>query len=162
MLEEFESVLSSIPGCTGSLKHEIRLTTSEPVLKLPIPTLPFVVRTDASNTSVGCVLLQYHDDVPHPIFYGSRKLLDREKRYSVIERECLAVVYGINKFKYYLLGSPFILEVDHKPLIYLNKFKGSNGRLMRWALSLQPYTFRLVHIPGANNLGADLLSRLGN
>ena len=132
---------------------------SEPVLKLPDTSLTFVLRTDASNFGLGAILLQYHDDLPFPVSYASRKLLDREKRYSAIERECLSIVFGVDKFRYYLLGKEFLLEVDHRPLIYLNKLKGSNARLMRWALCLQPYRFRIVYVPGKDNLGADLLSR---
>jgi len=135
------------------------ILSSDPVLKLPDPEKTFVLRTDASGLGLGAVLLQYHEDVAHPIAYASRTLLSAEKNYSVIERECLGIVWAINKFKYYLLGQPFALEVDHKPLIYLNKFKGDNSRLMRWALALQPYRFSLAHIPGKENLGADLLSR---
>jgi hypothetical protein len=86
--------------------------------------------------------------------------MDRERRYSTIERECLAVVYAIEKFHFYLVGSEFILEVDHRPLIFLSKFKGSNNRLMRWALSMQPYCYRIVYIPGRDNIGADFLSRV--
>ena len=59
------------------------------------------------------------------------------------------------------MGREFILEIDHKPLIYLRKFKGSNSRLLRLALSLQPYRFRLVHVAGKDNVGADMLSRSG-
>ena len=80
----------------------------------------------ASNYGLGAVLFQYHDDRPHLISYASRKLLDRERRYSTIERECLAIVFGIHRFDFYLRGEEFILEVDHKPLIYLEKFKGKN------------------------------------
>ena len=98
--------------------------SDSPVLKLPDVTNKFVLRTDASGTGVGAVLLQYHDNVHDPVAYASRKLLDRETRYSTIERELLAVVWAIQQFKYYLLGVTFILEVDHKPLVYLNKFKG--------------------------------------
>ena len=132
---------------------------THPVLRLPNVDLPFVLRTDASGTGIGAVLMQYHDGTPFPVAYGSRKLLDREKNYSTIERECLAIVFGIAKFQYYLMGKEFILEVDHKPLIYLNRIKGSNSRLMRWALALQPYRFRIVHIRGCDNLGSDILSR---
>ena len=139
---------------------KLKLTlSSNPILRLPDHNLPFVVRTDASNRGIGCMLLQYHDNTPHPIAYASRKLLDRETRYSTIEKECLAIIYGINKFKFYLLGCEFILEVDHRPLVYLNRTKGNNARLMRWALSLQPFRYRIVYIPGSLNVGADLLSR---
>ena len=134
--------------------------SSSPVLRLPDSDKTFVLRTDASNYGLGAVLLQYHEDRPHPIAYGSRKLLDRERRYSTIERECLAIIFGVNKFDYFLRGKEFVLEVDHKPLIYLEKFKGRNDRVLRWALSLQPYKFRVVHIAGSENIGADLLSRL--
>ena len=132
---------------------------TEPVLKLPDVSLPFVLRTDASNSGIGAILLQYYDNTPFPVAYASRKLLDREKRYSAIERECLSIVFGVDKFRYYLLGKEFLLEVDHRPLVYLNKLKGSNARLMRWALCLQTYRFRIVYVPGKENLGADLLSR---
>ena len=106
------------------------------------------------------MLLQYDGETPFPIKYASRKLLDREKKYSTIERECLAVVFGVSKFRYYLIGTEFYLEVDHRPLVYLNKVKDSNNRLMRWALLLQPYKFSIIYIPGRENVGADLLSRI--
>ena len=77
----------------------------------------------------------------------------------MIERECLAIIFATSKFKFYLSGKPFILEVDHRPLVYLNKFKGSNARLMRWALALQPMRFTITYIAGKDNHGADLLSR---
>lgn len=85
--------------------------------------------------------------------------MERERRYAVIERECIAIVFGIRRFDFYLRGKEFILEVDHKPLIYLERMKGKNGRLLRWALSLQASWLRIVHIAGLDNLGANLLSR---
>lgn len=83
---------------------KISLSTN-PILKLPNVTKPFVLRTDASNEGLGAVLLQYDDGFPFPVAYASRKLLDREKRYSTIERECLAIMFGVQKFNYYLMGS---------------------------------------------------------
>lgn len=145
--------------CAQNFETLKKLLNSEPVLKLPDPSRPFVVRTDASLVGIGSVLLQYYDGIPFPIAYASRKLLDRETRYSTIERELLGIVFGIDKFKYFLIAKQFILEVDHRPLIYLNKFKGNNSRLLHWALALQSYDFRIVHIPGSCNIGADYLSR---
>ena len=129
-------------ACFNHLKS---ILSSSPVLRLPDTNLTFVLRTDASNKGVGAVLLQYHAGYPHPVAYASRKLLPRESRYSTIERECLAMIFGILRFDYYLRGREFILETDHKPLTYLQNFKGKNDRLLRWALSLQAYKFRLVH-----------------
>ena len=142
--------------CFQTLKTAI---SDKPVLKLPDLSKPFVLRTDASGLGLGAVLLQYVDNIPHPIAFASRKLLDRETRYSTIERECLGIVWGVLKFKFYLLGKSFYLEVDHKPLVYLNKFKGDNSRIMRWALALQSYHYTILHVPGRDNLGADFLSR---
>ena len=72
---------------------------------------------------------------------------------------CLALVYGIQRFDYYLRGKEFIIEVDHKPLIYLERFKDKNDRVLRWALGLQAYKYGVIHVAGTDNLGADLLSR---
>ena len=136
----------------------IRALTASSVPKLPDVSKKFVPCTDASGTGIGAVLLQYHDNTPHPVAYASRKLLDRETRYTTVERELLAVVWDVHRFKYYLLGASFLLEVDHKPLAYLNKFKGDNARLMRWALGLQAFNFQIVHINGRDNVGANFLS----
>ncbi len=86
-------------------------------------------------------------------------MLPREQNYSVVERECLAIVWGVGKFHKYLFGREFLLETDHQPLIYLNKAKVANSRLMRWALLLQPYRMTIRAIRGSDNVGADFLSR---
>jgi len=132
---------------------------SDPILKLPNIALPFILRTDASSTMVAATLMQKYDEVPHPLAYYSRKLLPRERNYSTIERECLAILNGIEKFKYYLLGRHFFIETDHLGLVWLNKSKNLNSRLIRWALLLQNYRFTVVHILGKDNVFSDFLSR---
>ena len=91
--------------------------------------------------------------------YISRKLLPREIRYSTIEKECLGIVWAIDKFQVYLYGREFTLQNDHKPLSFMDKAKLTNARVMRWALALQPFRFRLEAIPGRENVGADFMSR---
>ena len=135
-----------------------RLTTS-PVLRLPDCNKLFLLRTDASDIGIGVVLLQREDNVDFPVAYASKKLLPRERSYSTIERECLAIVWAIQKFQTYLYGRAFVLETDHQPLVYLQRAKVTNGRILRWALSLQPYRFRIEAIKGSENVGADYLSR---
>ena len=157
--KEVREPLELNPDGVKSFETLKELLTSAPILRLPDINRPFVLRTDASAVGVGGVLLQYHDSIPHPVAYGSRKLMPRETRYSTVERELLGVMFAINRFKYYLLGKSFILEVDHRPLVYLKRFKGENPRLMRWALSLQAFDFHIVYIAGKDNVGADLLSR---
>jgi hypothetical protein len=133
--------------------------TSGPVLKLPDVHRPFTLRTDASDSGLGAVLLQEEQGDMLPVAYASRKLLSCERAYATVEKECLAVIWAVTKFERYLYGSEFVLETDHQPLAYLNKAKIANARLMRWALILQPYRFRIQAIKGSTNLGADYLSR---
>lgn len=120
----------------------------------------FILQTDASDRGLGDVLLQEDLDQKQPISYISRKLNKAEENYSTIERECLAIVWAIQKFHKYLYGRKFILETDHQPLVFLNSSKLLNSRLMRWSLALQLYRFRIVSIRGKENVGADFLSRL--
>lgn len=100
------------------------------------------------------------DGFMHPVLFASRRLLDRECRYATVERECLALVWAIDKFNRYLFGRHFCVETDHRPLTFLSKSKTTNGRLMRWALALQDYSFSIVPIAGSGNCEADVLSRL--
>ena len=136
-----------------------RLVTT-PILKLPDFARVFVLRSDASDFGLGAVLLQVYESHYFPVSYASKKLLPRETRYSVIEKECLGLVWAIKKFESYLYGREFVLQTDHEPLVYINRVKVDNNRVMRWALFLQPYRFRIEAIKGSSNHGADYLSRL--
>lgn len=133
---------------------------SFPILKLPEVDKPFIVQTDASENGIGAALLQNDGEVRRPVAYASRKLNGAEKAYATVEKECLACVWAILKFQRYLYGKEFTLETDHQPLSHLTKNKITNPRLMRWALLLQPYRFRIVAIPGRSNVIADYLSRV--
>ena len=106
--------------------------------------------------------LQQELGIKHPIAFAGRKLLPREVHYSTIEKECLAIVWAIQKFQNVLYGKSFILETDHEPLLYLNKAQYQNGRLVRWALTLQQHQFTVRVIKGSDNVGADFLSRHTN
>lgn len=140
-----------------TLKHAL---IKFPILKLPDVTQQFILMTDAADKGIGAVLMQVEDGIKLPVAYASRKLKTSEIAYSTIEKECLAIVWAIQKYQKYLYGTEFILETDHQPLMYLNKGKIANARLMRWALLLQPYRFRIVPIKGKDNVVADYLSRI--
>ena len=131
-----------------------------PILKFPNMSESFVLQTDASDRGIGTVLLQEEQGKKLPVASASRKLKGSEVSYATVEKECLAIVWAVQKFQCYLYGNEFMLETDHKPLVYLNRSKVTNARLMRWALSLQPYRYRIVAIKGRDNVGADYLSRL--
>lgn len=146
-------------NCIQAVNNLQMLFSSYPILMLPDLSKPFTLRTDASGFGIGAVLLQEHDDVLHPVIYASRKLLDRETRYSTIERECLAIVWAIQKLQRYLSFTHFVLQTDHRPLTYLNSSRLKNSRLMRWSLALQEFNFDVKPISGTMNQLADLLSR---
>ena len=140
-----------------TLKH---LLVAEPVLRLPDMSKPFVLRTDASDVGIGAVLLQQHEGKLFPVAYASKKLLPRERNYSIMEKECLAVVWAVKRFNVYLYRAPFVLQTDHQLLVYLNRTKFTNGRITRWALFLQPYSITIEAVKGSQNVGADYTSRI--
>lgn len=140
-----------------TLKHAM---ASGPILKAPDLKRGFILRSDASDSCIGAVLMQEHDGVLHPVSYASRQLLPREQNYSAIERECLALVWAVEKFHIFLYGTSFTVQTDHQPLQYLSRAKHLNSRVLRWSLALQEYTFRIEHIKGSENVGADYMSRL--
>ena len=131
-----------------------------PVLRLPDHSKSFTLRTDASNSGLGAALMQEHEGKYYPVVFGSKKLTSAERKYSTLEKECLAIVWGITKFRLYLAGKPFILQTDHQPLKFLNDAKFKNDRIMRWALALQGYDYTVKDIPGRDNVLADYLSRI--
>ena len=145
--------------CQASLGKIQRLISSEPALIVPDIDHLFFVQTDASGSGLGCVLLQRRDGSLRPCRFHSRKLFPREARYAVIEREALAIVWGLQKLARFLLGTEFVLQTDHAPLSCITGGRTQNARLTRWALILQQFTFRIEYIKGDNNNVADYLSR---
>ena len=145
--------------CDVALKKIQDVLSSGPILKLPDLLKTFTVRTDASGAGVGGVLLQEHDGLLHPVAFASRKLLDRETRYSTIERECLGIVWTLTRFQRYLWGKEFHLETDHRPLQYLTSASYKNPRIMRWSLALQEFRYSIKALPGEKNVLADIMSR---
>lgn len=146
--------------CVQALTHIQTVLSSQPILALPKFDKPFIVQTDASGVGLGAVLLQEYGGDRFPVAYVSRKLTGPETRYSTIERECLAIIWGISKLSRYLYGRKFILQTDHKPLVFLKTSVYHNSRIMRWMLALQEFQFSVETIKGTENLLADNLSRV--
>jgi hypothetical protein len=134
--------------------------TNRPILHLPDLTKLFVVRADASSIGVGAVVLQNHNGQLFPVAFGSKKLSDREKKFSTIKKECLSIVWSVQRFAPYLYGKEIILQTDHQPLVYLQRTKFTNDRIMKWALYLQDRLVRIEAIKGSENRGADFMSRM--
>ncbi|CAC5405119.1 unnamed protein product [Mytilus coruscus] len=137
------------------------VTSAKEIRKPPRSNAETHVIVDASPVGLGAILSQKQSDGNfRPVTFASRTLTDVEQRYSQTEREALAVVWGCERFHLYLYGKEFILVTDHKPLevIYSPKSKPP-ARIERWAMRLQPYTFKVKYKPGPQN-AADCLSRL--
>ena len=128
-----------------------------PILKYPdfsVAAKAFQLYTDASAVGIGAILEQSN----HVVAYTSRSLSESEKQYSVIQKECLAVVHALKQFRHYLLGRQFSVVTDHAPLQWLSSQK-MEGLLARWALAIQEYDFTIAYRKGLENGNADALSR---
>lgn len=133
--------------------------STAPVLRQADGTKPYIVKTDASSYALGAVLVQGEKDNEHPVEYASRLLTAAERNYSTTEREALAVVWALNKFRSYIDGLPVTLITDHQALKWLMNLKSPTGRLARWALQLQSFNLDIKYQPGKLNSVADALSR---
>ncbi|GFY29874.1 retrovirus-related Pol polyprotein from transposon 297 [Trichonephila clavipes] len=129
--------------------------TKAPVLKFPDFKKPFELFTDASSIGVGAVLNQEQ----RPVVFASRTLSAAERNYTVTERECLTVVWTLNKFRMYLDSLPIKIITDHAALTHLTNGKSLSNRMIRWALKLAEFNIEWEHWPGTQNTIADILSR---
>lgn len=132
---------------------------SAPILACPDFHKPFVIQADASDYGLGVVLTQGEESEEKVIAYASRSLSRAERNYSTTERECLAVVFGVEKFRSYIEGTTFSVITDHHSLLWLSNLKEPGGRLARWAVKLQQYDFTLIHRKGKDHVVPDALSR---
>ena len=99
-------------------------------------------------------------EIYHPVAFSSRKLSTTEKNYTTTEREGLAMVYALQKYRHYLLGGHFRMYIDHSALRYhVNKLV-SGGRIYRWLLLFQEYDFEVIVKPSKLNADPDHLSKL--
>ena len=135
--------------------------THAPVIAPFNPDLPTQLHTDASNTGVGAVLMQvWPDGTIRPNGFVSRKLSGAESRYMTQEQECLAFIFGLQKFYVYLAGIEFTAFTDHQALLNLRTSNSSSGRIHRWSFICQRFRFKMVHVKGQLNVVPDALSRL--
>jgi transposase InsO family protein len=147
-------------ACQEAFDLVRRLLAEAPVLKLPDYQHQFVLSTDASNVAIGALLEQYDESaVLRPICFASRSLSPAERNYTVHEREALALVTFVRKFRCYLFGTRFVAYTDNSAILSLLRQKEPPGRISRWSMQLLEYDYELRHRAGKNNPVADFLSR---
>ena len=129
------------------------IITKDVLLRFPDFAKPFDIYTDASDHQLGAVITQDNQ----PIAFYSRKLNDAQKRYTMTERELLAIVETLKEFRPILWGQRIRVFTDHKNLTCKNF---NTDRVLRWRLLLEEYGPELYDHPGENNIVADALSRL--
>lgn len=131
-----------------------------PGLHLPNLNKPFAIHTDASKYSISAILNQYENGVMYPVWYASKALNPAEIKYSNPEKECLAVIWAIKKFRGFIEYNKFTIETDHEALKWLTNNKDPSGRLAHWFMELQGFNFDVKFRRGSRNQAADALSRV--
>ena len=153
-------------GCTQAVNTARDLLKTSNLLTHYDSTLPIRLATDASQYGLGAIISHVlPNGMEKPIAFASRTLSVSERNYSQIDKEALAIIYGIQKFHKYLYGRKFVLITDHKPLTSILGPKKSvsavaAARLQRWALLLAAYNYDIEFRSTKEHGNVDALSRL--
>ncbi|KZS03675.1 Uncharacterized protein APZ42_033546, partial [Daphnia magna] len=133
--------------------------TSAPILAHPDYESPMIIMSDACGYGIGAVLSQSKDGKEFPLAYASRQLSKAELNYSITEKECLALIWALQKFRGFIWGCKIVIITDHEALCWLRTKKDLAGRLARWSLCLLEYEVEIRYRSGRLHTNADCLSR---
>ena len=139
-----------------------QLLTSDKVLTPYDPNKKSMLAVDACNYGLGAAIFQETDKGWQPIAYASKSLSDTERRYAIIEKEALAVVWGCERFAQYLIGREFEIQSDHRPLLACLQTKRLDEltpRLQRLKLRLSRFDYKITYVPGKEHFVPDAMSR---
>ena len=148
------------PACDTAFTKLKNMPVSPPIMRSPNWDLPFEIMCDASDYAIGAVLGQREDKKAFVIYYASKTLDSAQANYTTTEKEFLAVVFALEKFRSYIVGSPVTIFTDHAALKYLLSKQDTKPRLTRWILLCQEFNLTIKDKKGVENVVADHLSRL--
>ena len=152
------------PDCEIAWDQLKRLLSAQVMMFHPDFSQPFHVYTDASVYAIGGTILQRHKPASqpeglYPIAFCARKMTSAECNYCTTEQEMLAIVYCFQQWRCYLHGTDVLLHTDHEPLTWLQGQPRLSRRQARWMEFLSEFTYKVLHVPGEQNVVADALSR---
>ena len=136
------------------------MLVSPPIMRSPNWDLPFEIMCDASDYAIGAILGQREDKKEFVIYYASKTLYSTQSNYTTSEKEFLVVVFALEKFKSYIVGSPVTIFNDHATLKYLLSKQDTKSRLTRWILLCPEFNLTIKDKKGVENVVADHLSWL--
>jgi len=124
-------------NCQEALDTLKSKLVTAPISRGPNWALPFHIHTDASNIAIGAALGQIDEKLPYAIYFISKNLSKADLNYIVTEKELLAMVHSLNKFKHYITGYQTFIHSDHAAIRYLMNKSDVNAHIIRWFLLLQ-------------------------
>lgn len=146
--------------CEDAFSEAKRFLCTKPVLAIFDYDKEIIIETDASGAGLAATLKQPDETgLLHPVSYFSRKLTPTEKKLGAIYIECKAIREAIRHWQYYLIGRPFTVCTDHRPLISLKTKARTDELLGDMVFYLSQFNFKLIYKPGKENVMADWLSR---
>ena len=142
-----------------AFKSLIQTIESDAILSHPRFDKPFIIDADASGTGLGGVLSQEHEGIERPVAFISRHLSSAEQKWHIRDKEALAIIWALESFRHFIVGSEFFVRTDHASLKWLLDAK--TGRHGRWAVRLMEFgPFQIKHRSGKEHTNVDALSRI--
>ena len=130
-------------ACEAAFDKLKTMLVSPPIMRSPNWDLPFEIMCDASDYAIGAVLGQREDKKEFVIYYASKTLDSAQSNYTTTEKEFLAVVFALEKFRCYIVGSSVTIFTDHAALKYLLSKQDTKPRLTRWILLYQEFNLTI-------------------